>query len=118
MKRFLFVLRNSPYLGSRISETLDMLMTVAAFDQAVEILFLDDGVFLLKHNQQPEILGLRPSAPLFRALEIYGVERCWVETESLTERNLTPKDLILPVQAVTRSAVSGLMSQAEILVSG
>lgn len=118
MKRFLFVLRRSPFLGSMILETLDMLMTVAAFDQAVEVLFLDDGVFLLKQHQQPEILGLRPSAPLLQALEIYGVDRYWVEAESLVERNLAPSDLILPTLPVARSDVAGLLAQAEIVVSG
>ncbi len=116
MKNFLFVMRRPPYEGSAVRESLDMLMTVAAFDQPVRVLFLDDGVFLLKSGQSPEGLGLKPLAPLLSALETYDVEDLWVEEESLAERGLDPASLFLPVRSVSRAEVTRLVSAADVVV--
>ena len=69
-KKFLFVLRKPPFTGVSMQETLDSVLTVAAFDQSVSLLLLDDGVFQLKKNQQPERFGMKDTAAVFGALEI------------------------------------------------
>lgn len=117
MKNFLFVLRRSPYEGSAVREGLDMLMTVAAFDLPVRVLFLDDGVFLLKSGQCPEAFGVPPVGPLLSALEIYGIEELWVEEESLAERGLAPESLFLPVRSVRREEVAQIAGAADVVVS-
>ncbi len=117
MKNFLFVLRTSPHEGSAVRESLDMLMSAAAFDQRVRVLLLDDGVFLLKSGQRPEALGLKPIAPLFEALEIYDVEGLWMEEESLLERGLPASGLCLAAQALRRIDVPGFIAAADIVVS-
>lgn len=118
MKRFLFVLRHAPCEGIALREFLDMLLTVAAFDQPVRILCLDDGVLSLKSGQQPDALGLSPVAPLWQALAIYDVEGVWVEQESLASRHLTTAQLIVPVQPIARAAVAGFIAAADIVVTG
>jgi tRNA 2-thiouridine synthesizing protein C len=118
MKRFLFVIRHAPYAGTAVRETLDMMMTVAAFDQPVRVLFLDDGVFALKAGQRPEGLGLKPVAPLFAALEIYGVEGLWVEQESLDLRGLSAAELVVPTLSIRRAEVAGFVASADIVVGG
>jgi tRNA 2-thiouridine synthesizing protein C len=117
MKTFLFVLRRSPHEGSGIRESLDMLMTAAAFDQAVRLLFLDDGVFALKSGQQPECLGLRPVGPLFAALELYDVEGLWVEAESLAHRGLAPANLSRPTRSIARAEVAAFIAEADLVVA-
>jgi len=117
MKNFLFVMRRPPHEGIAVRETLDMLMTVAAFDQAASLLFLDDGVFQLKSGQHPECLGFKPLAPLFAALEVYGVEDLWVEEESLVQRGLSQASLFLPTQSITRCEVAGLVASADVVVA-
>jgi tRNA 2-thiouridine synthesizing protein C len=118
MKHFLFVIRHAPYAGTAVRENLDMLMTVAAFDQPVRVLFLDDGVFALKAGQRPEALGLKPVAALFAALEVYGVEGLWVEQESLDQRGLNAADLVLPTFGIRRAEVAGFVASADIVVAG
>jgi tRNA 2-thiouridine synthesizing protein C len=117
MKNFLFVLRHPPHSGSGIRESLDMLMTVAAFDQPVKLLFLDEGVFLLKSGQCPPNRAVRPTAPLFAALEIYDIEGLWVEQESLSERGLNLADLILPAQTLGRTDIASFLAAADIVVA-
>jgi len=118
MKNFLFIMRSPPYEGVRVRESLDMLMTVAAFEQQVRVLFLDDGVFALKSGQHPQGVGLKPVAPLLAALDIYGIEELWVEEESLARRGLHAAGLALPVRGIRRAAVSGMVAAADIVVSG
>jgi tRNA 2-thiouridine synthesizing protein C len=118
MKHFLFVLRRAPHEGAFVRESLDMLMTVAAFDQPVRVLLLDDGVFALVPGQRPEILGLRPVAPLFEALDVYGVEGVWAEEESLAGRGLCADRLALPVRRIRRAEVAGFIAAADVVVGG
>lgn len=117
MKSFLFVLRRPPHEGIHVLESLDMLMTVAAFDQAVRVLFLDDGVFLLKSGQHPESLGLKPIGPLFAALELYDVQGLWVEQESLAQRGLAADTLAVPAQPIRRADVAAFIALADVVVS-
>lgn len=117
-KRFLFILRRPPQAGCRVRETLDMVLTAAAFEQPVALLFLDDGVFQLKRGQRPEAAGLPPVAPLFEALELYDVQSVLVERESLEERGLAEADLTIPVEPVGRAEVAALIAGHDIVVSG
>ena len=116
MKNFLFVMRRSLHDGVAIRENLDMLMTAAAFDQVVRILFLDDGVFQLKSGQRPQTLGWKPIEPLFAALEIYDVEDLWVEEESLVERGLNSASLMLPTRRIRRADIASFVAAADIVV--
>jgi tRNA 2-thiouridine synthesizing protein C len=117
-KRFLFILRRPPQSGGRLRETLDMVLTTAAFEQPVALLFLDDGVYQLKRGQRPEAAGLPAVAPLFEALELYDVRAVLVERESLEERGLTEADLVIPVEPVGRAEVAALIAGQDIVVNG
>jgi tRNA 2-thiouridine synthesizing protein C len=117
IKKFLFVLRHPPYEGSGILESLDILMTVAAFDQSVRVLFLDDGVFLLKSGQCPHNPAVKPSAPWFAALAVYDIDELWVEEESLADRGLNAATLMLPVRTLGRAEIAPFIAAADIVVA-
>jgi tRNA 2-thiouridine synthesizing protein C len=116
-KNFLFILRRPPHGGIHAQESLDMILTAAAFEQPVRLLFLDDGVFQLKRNQKPAAIGLKHIAPIFEALELYDVEELWVEEESLRERGLAAEGLILPVRLIRRHNVAEFVGGQDIVVS-
>lgn len=111
-------MRSPPHNGIQVQEQLDVILTTAAFDQHVALLFLDDGVFQLKKGQQPEKQGLKDTGSIFNALEIYDVNDFYTEVESLQERGLKPGDLSLPVQEFYRKDINGFMQQYNILISG
>jgi tRNA 2-thiouridine synthesizing protein C len=118
MKKYLFVLRKPAHSGAQVQEMLDIVLTTAAFDQQVSILLLDDGVFQLKNGQQPDIVGMKDTAAIFKALEIYDVHDIYTEVESLQERGLKPGDLCLPVQEFYRKDIAGLMKRYDVVFAG
>lgn len=118
MKSYLFMLRKPAHSGAFAQEMLDIILTTAAFDQQTALLLLDDAVFQLKSGQQPEAFGMKDTASIYHALEIYDVKHIYVEIESLTERGLKPADLFLPVQTVYRKDVAELLRRHQVLFSG
>ena len=117
IKSYLFLMRSYPHGGIRVQETLDMILTAAAMDRSVSLLFLDEGVFQLLHGQAPEALGCKHIAPIFQALPIYDVESFWIEAESLEERGVAQRQLILPAKSIARDDVARLIENHDIVVS-
>lgn len=97
-----FVFRRAPHGTIHVQEMLDTVLTAAAFDQSVRLYFLDDGVWALKKQQQPEGIGLKAIAPMFDVLALYDVREVCVEQESLQANGLIQDDLVLPVTLLTR----------------
>jgi tRNA 2-thiouridine synthesizing protein C len=118
MKKYLFVLRKPAHHGAYLQEMLDIILTTAAFDQSVSILWLDDAVFQLKNQQQPEVLGMKDTAAMFSSLAIYDVTDLYIETESLQERGLDLNALCLPVQALQRQEIGVFMQRFDVVFAG
>jgi tRNA 2-thiouridine synthesizing protein C len=118
MKSYLFILRKPAHSGAHVQEMLDIILTTAAFDQKVSILLLDDGVFQLKNGQRPENVGMKDTAAIFKALEIYDINGIYTEVESLQERGLKPGDLCLPVREFYRKDIIGLMKRFDVVFAG
>lgn len=94
-----------------------MIMTAAAFDQVVSLLFLDDGVWQLKSGQIPRPgTASRSLAPMLEALELYDIAEPWVERESLIEREMDISRLMMPVRLIERSEVSSLIQKQDRMV--
>jgi len=108
----------APHSGIVLQEKLDLILTSAAFDQQLALLFLDEGVFQLKKAQQPEKQGLKDTASIYNALEIYDVNALYTEVESLQEQGLKPGDLTLPVKQFYRKDIHDLMQQFDVVISG
>ncbi|PPD32911.1 MAG: sulfurtransferase complex subunit TusC [Methylomonas sp.] len=118
MKDYLFVMRGLPHMSSHVQETLDQMLTTAAFDQTVSVLFVDDGVLQLKSGQHPQHAGLKNTAAIFQVLALYGINELFVEAESLASRGLTLNELILPVQPIARAEVNALLQRHAIIIPG
>ncbi len=107
----------APHQGVQLQESLDLLMTCAAFDQAVSILLINDGVFQIHTHQNPIEYKLKDTASIYKALEIYDVKELWVERESINERGITEQNLSLNFQIISKAEVSKLMQQFEVIYS-
>jgi len=111
MLNFLYIFSAAPHGGAQGQETLDAALIGAAFEQKVSLLFVHDGVFQLKSDQQLAASGLRHYTKTFKALEDFGVEHIYVHEPSLLARGLVESDLIIPVKTLNRQAVSQVLNQ-------
>ncbi|MCP4411989.1 MAG: sulfurtransferase complex subunit TusC [Gammaproteobacteria bacterium] len=117
VKRFLFVNRKAPYGTIYALETLETVLISAAFEQDVSVVFMDDGIFQLKKEQNTTDLGMKNFSPTFRALEGYDVEKLYVEKESMDARGLTEDDLVVPVEVLSSSDLQELMDAQDVVLS-
>jgi tRNA 2-thiouridine synthesizing protein C len=117
IKKFMYVNRRAPYGSVYALESLEVVLVGAAFNQDVSVVFADDGVFQLKKGQDTEELGMKNFSPTYRALEMYDVEKLYVEKESLEARGLTEDDLVVPVEVMTNSEIGKLMEQQDVVLS-
>lgn len=115
MKKFLFVMRDAPHQGVKLQELLDVVLITAAFDQSVSLLFLDDGVFQLKKNQQPAMAGLKDTLAILSALELYEINELMIEVESLQQRGLQMADLALPVNRIVRQDMAQWLQTFDVI---
>ena len=111
-------MRHLPHVSSHVQETQDQMLTTAAFDQTVSVLFVDDGVLQLKTGQNPQQMGVKNTAAIFQVLELYEIKNLFVEAESLTSRGLTVNELILPVQLISRAEVNTLLQCHAVIIPG
>ena len=116
-KRFLYLMRRPPHGSIHAQEGLETVLIGAAFEQRVSLLFLDDGVFLLKRGQSPDRAGLKDFARGFRALPDYGVEHLYVEDRSLASRGLAPEDLFMDVEPVSPEHAAEIIDAHDVVLS-
>ena len=117
VKRFLFVNRKAPYGTVYALESLEVVLISAAFDQDVSVVFLDDGVYQIKKDQNTDAINMKNFSPTFRALEGYDVEKLYVEKESLEARGLSEDDLVVPVKVLDSKALGDLMDAQDVVIS-
>lgn len=117
VKSFVYVNRTAPYGTVYALEALEVVLIGAAFEQDVSMLFMDDGVFQLKKGQDTAATQMKNFSPTYRALEMYDVEKLYVEKESLEARGLTQDDLIVDVEVKTAAEMADLIDQAEVLLN-
>jgi tRNA 2-thiouridine synthesizing protein C len=117
VKKFMFVNRKAPYGTIYALESLEVVLISATFDQDVSLVFIDDGVFELVKGQQTKGIGMKNFSPSYRALEGYDVEKLYVDSDSLTQRGLTAKDLLVPVEVLDAGQMGQLMAQQDVILS-
>jgi tRNA 2-thiouridine synthesizing protein C len=117
VKRFMYVNRRAPYGTIYALECLEVVLIAAAFDQDVSVVFLDDGVYQLKKNQDTAAIGMKNFSKTYRALDDYDVEKIYVEQESLLARGLDADDLVIPVQVIAASELREVMAQQDVVIS-
>ncbi len=131
VKKFLYVNRRAPYGTVYALESLEVVLIGAAFDQDVSLVFMDDGVFQLKKDQNSEASGMKNFSPTFNALGDYDVNKIYVEKESLEARGLTMDDLMAltyededddwaeksSMHLVSADEIRDLMEESEVVLS-
>lgn len=106
------VLRKAPYGSVYTAEGFRTLMGIAVFEMDIDVVFLDDGVYVLLKNQAPDKLEMKPLGDGFPALREFDVEKFYAHDESLAERGLTVEDLVTPVEVVSGAQIARILETA------
>ena len=117
IKKFLYVNRRAPYGSVYALESLEVVLIGAAFEQDVSMAFIDDGVYQLKKGQDTKAVDMKNFSPTYRALEMYDVEKLYVDKESMDARGLTEDDLVVPVEVLSTEQLADLMEEQEVILS-
>jgi len=117
VKKFIYINRRQPHGTVYALESLETVLIGAAFEQDVSMLFIDDGVYQLKKEQSPEGIEFKNFSKTYRALEMYDVEKLYVERESLEERGLSADDLLVDVEVIPSNDVKTLVDQHDVILS-
>jgi tRNA 2-thiouridine synthesizing protein C len=109
--------RRSPYSGSCAQESLDFAMAMSNFGQEVSVFFIDDGVFQLLTEQQPNTIARKNFTKGFGALHFYDIDNIYACAESLEKRGLQAVKLNVSVNIVTNNEISKLLSSHKQVVT-
>ena len=115
VKKFLYINRRAPHGTIYAHEALEVVLIGAAFEQDVSLAFIDDGVFQLKKDQDTSDIHTKNFTKIFKALEMYDVEKLFVEKESLDKRGLTEDDLSVDVKVINSSEMKKLITDNEVI---
>lgn len=115
--KILFISRKAPYGTSTAKEALDALLAASAYDQDLSLLFLGDGIFQLKKDQQLDNTRQKNISNIFPVLEMYDIENIFVQASALKERGLSENDLAIKTKALDDTAIATLMAQQKTLLS-
>ena len=116
-KTLLFLNRRAPHGSIHAQEALDAVLMASAYEQHIELLFIDDGVYQLLAGQAPQAAGLKNFAAGFRALEMYEVKDLYAERESLQIRGINEQDLLVPIKLLDRAQCSHKLDAADVVLS-
>ncbi|MFT5484624.1 MAG: tRNA 2-thiouridine synthesizing protein C [Halieaceae bacterium] len=113
----LVICRSAPYGSSLGRDAIEFCLAASVYSASVAVLFMDDGIFQLLADQNPDDLGIKSQLRLLQSLPLYDVEQIYVDTESLTSRGVTREDLIDLAVAADQKDVEQLIQSATKVVS-
>lgn len=114
IKKFIYVNRKAPHGTIYAHEALEVVLIAAAFEQDVALAFIDDGVYQLKKGQNTDGIATKNFSKTFGALDMYDVEKLYVEKESLEARGLSQEDLSVDVEILPASDLKNLFNESEV----
>jgi len=105
--------RQAPYGSNRAHQSLDIALAAAVFEQTVNYIFIGDGVYQLLGNQNATSIQSKTLVNALETLDLYGIEGVYVDSQSLTERNLKPSDLSLVTSIVSRDEIAKIVQSSD-----
>ena len=113
MSRLLYIFTQAPFSTSAGQEGLDAVLVGAAFEQEISLLFLHDGVYQLKTDQQAQDGGLKQFTKSYAALADFGIEQIYAHDLSLSARGINEQELILITDNIDTEEVRELIARQD-----
>lgn len=114
--KIMFVMRKAPHGSIYAYEGLEAILIMGAFEQEISVVFIDDGVFALKKEQDTKPLGVKEFSKTFAVLEDYDITNIYIDRESLKQRGLSADDLVIPVKVMEAGEIAKIMEEQHVLL--
>ena len=98
-------------------ESVDLALVCAAFDQTVNLIFIEQGVCNLIKSQDYHQLKDKNHLEILKGLEFYDIENIYAEKESLDALNLNSENLIEHCEVLNSLQIKNLHRGADALVN-
>ncbi|MCH2190974.1 MAG: sulfurtransferase complex subunit TusC [Gammaproteobacteria bacterium] len=112
-KKLLYVFDSGPYSSSSGSETLEAVLVGTNFEQDISLLFINNGLFQIKQNQDTDASLMRPFYKTFNALEDFEISKVYACDLSMSARGIATEDLMIPVAVISSSQVCELLADQD-----
>jgi len=116
LTKMMFVMRKAPHGSIYIQEGLEVILIMAAYEYDICVLFMDDGVFAVKKEQQTAELGMKDFSKTFRALGGMDIEKLYVHKDSMEARGLTQDDFIVETEVLTSEEIAKMIEEQDVLL--
>jgi tRNA 2-thiouridine synthesizing protein C len=110
-KKIMFVMQKPPHGSIYPYEGLEFILITGAYEQDLTLVFVGDGVYCLKKDQDTSALGIKGFMKTYRTLEGYDIEKLYVDKKSLEDRGLTTADLVVDVEVKSAPEINALMNE-------
>lgn len=112
-KSLSIIFNKAPYGSQAGRELLDIALMAAAFDMEINALFIEDGVYQLLANQQPDVLYMKNHSPIFKALDLYGIETRLVSSHAMSSRDLSQEQLLPIAEPTSQANIQQVISTSD-----
>ena len=112
-KSLLYIVTKSPYSSAVGQEALDAALIGASFDHKVSLLFIHDGVFQLKSNQDTSGTQLKQFTKAYSALEDFGIEQILCHDLAMLARGMRQDHLMRAVTVASTEQVRTMIAESD-----
>lgn len=113
----LVIFTQPPLTASIPKEALDLALVSSTFEQRTGLIFLGAGVLQLVQNQQPNVLALKGTQAMLKALALYDIDQIFVEQQALLDYGLTAADLLLTVEVCDKNQLQQRLAASRNLLT-
>jgi tRNA 2-thiouridine synthesizing protein C len=112
-ENILIIIRQAPFSSSLPDAALDIVLTAAAFEQKVALLFMGDGVLHLLDKQDAGKSSMKNISKALPSLELYDVELVYCEEAAFIDKNIKTEELVYQPEFLSLTQIAIFMEEAD-----
>jgi len=113
----LVVFTQPPLAASLPKEGLDLALVSSTFEQRTGLIFLGESVLQLSQKQQPNILDLKGTQAMLKALGLYDIDQIYVEEQAMLDYGLANTDLLVVAKKASQLQLKKLITTSRNLLT-
>jgi tRNA 2-thiouridine synthesizing protein C len=106
-----------PFSNDTGRDALDLAMILATYEQSVALYFEQDGIYQLLKNINSQHILRKNYTSTFKALELYDIEKIYVNSNDLAQLGLKQNDLNIDVTMLSESDFFSLLNQTNTVLT-